>query len=332
MICVTYIERRPRLTGNYSLEAIFLDVRLRLAGTIRTEVHIVPVLSNGFWPRLRIIYSAWKHQGQVTHVTGDINYAAIGTNTKSTVLTIHDCSDWTTRQDWKGWLLRKFWVEWPVRRAARITTVSEATKRDIVAITRCSPGKVTVIPNAISSKFQKSDRRPTYECPRILQVGTSINKNLSRLIAALRDMQCTLVIVGKLSDEIRSELDGSNVRFENHINISEEKLIAEYEKSDIVAFASTYEGFGMPIVEAQSVGRPVVTSNMSSMPEVAGAGACLVDPFDVNSIRTGFRRIISDQRYRDELISNGFENAKQFDAEHIATQYLHVYQSVASCE
>ena len=84
----------------------------------------------------------------------------------------------------------------------------------------------------------------------------------------------------------------------------------------------------MPIVEAQSVERVCVTCNCSSMPEVAGDGACLVDPFDVSSIRSGFRKVIEDAGYRNQLIANGRINKRRFDAQRIGKDFLKLYNQV----
>jgi len=84
----------------------------------------------------------------------------------------------------------------------------------------------------------------------------------------------------------------------------------------------------MPIIEAQAVGRVVITSNISSMPEVAGEAACLVDPYSVDSIRNGFIKLIQDEAYRNELISKGFINSKRFDGQLIANKYLDIYKEL----
>jgi glycosyltransferase involved in cell wall biosynthesis len=97
----------------------------------------------------------------------------------------------------------------------------------------------------------------------------------------------------------------------------------------MVLFASTYEGFGLPIIEAQATGRPVVTSRVTAMPEVAGDGACLVDPYDVASIRSGVLRVLGDRGYRDSLVHRGFENVRRFEPGRIAAQYARLYEEVA---
>ena len=96
----------------------------------------------------------------------------------------------------------------------------------------------------------------------------------------------------------------------------------------MVAFVSTFEGFGMPIVEAQRVGRAVLTSTVASMPEVAGGAACLVDPFDPLAIRAGVLRILGDADYRRRLVEQGFENAKRFEPQVIADTYAQIYREI----
>ncbi|PZR04182.1 MAG: glycosyltransferase family 1 protein, partial [Flavobacterium psychrophilum] len=113
-------------------------------------------------------------------------------------------------------------------------------------------------------------------------------------------------------------------------NLTDEEILDKYKSADIVSFVSTYEGFGMPIVEANAIGRVVITSRILSMPEVAGNAAHLVDPYDVQSIRDGIIKVITDAQYRNALIANGYLNRQRFSAETIALQYAAIYHHLHS--
>jgi glycosyltransferase involved in cell wall biosynthesis len=121
-------------------------------------------------------------------------------------------------------------------------------------------------------------------------------------------------------------LRASGIHYTYRWHLSDQDILLAYQESDLVAFVSTYEGFGMPILEGQAVGRPVITSDLLSMPEVAGGAACLVDPFDTRSIRAGLDRVITDHDYREELISRGYRNVLRFDPDAIAMAYLDIYR------
>jgi glycosyltransferase involved in cell wall biosynthesis len=100
----------------------------------------------------------------------------------------------------------------------------------------------------------------------------------------------------------------------------------EYSKASLLTFVSTIEGFGMPILEAQACSLPVITSNCSSMPEVAGDAAIMVDPFNVTAIRNGILDLMSNETLRNELIKKGYENIKRFSKEKVIAQYAGLYQ------
>jgi glycosyltransferase involved in cell wall biosynthesis len=110
--------------------------------------------------------------------------------------------------------------------------------------------------------------------------------------------------------------------------LTDGELVAAYRRCDVVVFASLYEGFGLPILEAQAMGRPVITSNFGAMKEAAGDGALLVDPRSVEEIRAAILRIKNEPGLREELVRKGRENAERFRADAIALKYAEIYRAV----
>jgi glycosyltransferase involved in cell wall biosynthesis len=168
--------------------------------------------------------------------------------------------------------------------------------------------------------------------PVLLQVGTRPNKNLERVAVALRGIGCRLVVVGPLTPEQRQLLESSGVDVDERVDLADEEMVACYREADAVVFASTKEGFGLPVLEAQATGRPVITSLTSPLPEVSGgpAAACLVDPFDTTSIRAGIERVIGDAQYRSALVEAGLRNVQRYRVEPVADAFAQIYDEIAA--
>jgi glycosyltransferase involved in cell wall biosynthesis len=149
---------------------------------------------------------------------------------------------------------------------------------------------------------------------------------------AAKGLPVRWVVVGRLSDGHVRAFRQAAAEYTSVENLRKEQLLDQYIQCDIVMFASTYEGFGLPIVEAQATGRPVITSDVWSMPEVAGDGACIVNPFDVASIRAGLRRVIEDDEYRRHLVEAGFANVQRFSHARVAEAYANLYRRVAASD
>jgi glycosyltransferase involved in cell wall biosynthesis len=327
---VVFFHRKPRSVGNYSVEFIFEDVRNRLREKIESKVVVSKYESSGFIKRLYNCYEAWRNQGQVNHITGDVNYLGLFLKRNHTIQTILDCVHLNTSQGIKYKILKLFWLSIPERRSKFITAISESTKQDILRHHKCDAGKIVVIPVAISPKFKRVDKAFNKERPRILQVGTAPNKNIPNLIEAVKGLPCVINIIGKHNDEYEALLKKYNIEYVYEWGLSDEQILQRYADADILSLASTYEGFGMPILEAQAVGRPVITSKLFSMPEVAGDAAVMINPHEVSEIRKGLEKIIYDDTFRNDLVNRGFQNIKRFDPHFIAEQYLSLYQKIVS--
>lgn len=326
---IVYFQRKAS-NHLFSLERMFADLRAHLPEDIRSEVSYSRYVSSGLFKRLYDICRSYFYQGDINHVTGDVHFLTYFLSRKKTVLTILDCVMMERLSGIKRLLFWIFWLWLPEKRCSAITVISETTKAQVLNYLKCDPSKIHVIYCGVSDEFRPVPSVFNNSLPRLLFVGTTKNKNLERVISAIWGIKCRLVVIGPLSSKQRDLLVTHQIDFENFVNISREDLVRQYEECDLLVFPSLYEGFGLPIVEANAVGRPVVTSNIWSMPEVAGDAACLVDPYDVTDIRNGIVRVIKDAAYREKLIINGFSNAIRFNTEALAKKYLELYQDLYS--
>jgi glycosyltransferase involved in cell wall biosynthesis len=328
MIRVQYYQRKAG-PAHFSMERVFDVVRKALPADIAAEMHPCPFQSRRILRRILNIVDAPFHQRDINHIEGDIHYLALCLKKSKTILTIHDCVSLRFKRGFRRSFLLWFWYWLPVRRVAAITVISKFTRDEVLRYTGCNPKIMHVISDPVPSGFVAWPHEFCAQKPVILQVGTAPhNKNICRVAEALQGIPCRFDIIGRLTERQREVLEFNLIQYTEQWDISDQQVIEKYRECDMVVFASIYEGFGMPIVEANATGRPVVTSNIGPMPEVAGSAACLVDPFDCASIREGIVRVIGDADYRSRLIAHGYENVKRFQAEVIAAQYAALYREV----
>lgn len=331
MLQVMHFQRRAE-HRHYSVERLFGDVRSAMPRDIQIELRINRFVSQGFFYRLYDAISAWRRRGPINHVLGDVHYLTWFLPRERTVLTVLDCVSLERLSGLRRWVLWLFWYWWPLKRSARVTVISEFSRESLLSWVKYPAECIDVIPPTLSSEFQRTPWTPNRECPRLLQVGTYPNKNLPRVVEAVQGLRVMLVIVGIVDEITRERMETLGIDYEEHAELSRDELVKQYQRADIVVFASTYEGFGLPIIEAQAIGRPVVAGNVCSMPEAAGGAACLVDPFDVANIRQGILRLLEDPDYARKLVEDGFENAKRYSPERIADAYAGVYRQIEEAQ
>lgn len=298
----------------------------KISSKISVKIIHLPYSNTGTLNKLRNILWLFRVEGNI-HVTGDVYYAILLSRQRF-IATIHDIGVLSEVSRLKKWIIKFFWFDIPAKKAKKLIFVSNHARNDFLTRVKAEISKTRVIYNPLPEGFQYLPRTFNTQNPVILHLGTKTNKNLIRLCEALNGIPCTLIVVGKLNEFQTKSLEENKIDFKNKFNVSDEEIKDLYLSSDMLCFVSTHEGFGMPIIEAQAIGRPVITSNISSMPEIAGTGACLVDPYDVMEIRRSVLKVIRDGNYREELIKSGLENVKRFDPNVIAGQYLEVYTEV----
>ena len=270
------------------------------------------------------------------------------------VVSIHDLSFEHLPQTFKrrSRTQLRLTVRHSARRAARILSLSEHTRSDIVETYGIEPDRIEAIPLAAPDHFRMViDKRELQrvrhnygiEGDYILSVGSiQPRKNLARLIKAYAQLRgdCSadklpkLVLVGKcawLYDETLRSLDQAGVKDSVILTgyVPESDLPALYSSALCFVYPSYFEGFGLPPLEAMKCGAPVVVGNRTSLPEVVGDAGLTVDPFDVDAIAGAIRRLLNDSALRAELSQKGEERASAFTWRETARQTLQIYQDVA---
>jgi len=321
-------HQRRRLDSHFSLERLFETVRAHLPPEIEAQPCCCPFPSRGLLPRVGNVLHAAAQKADVHHVVGDVHYLVFGLPSRRAVLTIHDTAALDRLRGLRRTVLRYFWFLGPMKKAARLTTISEASKDELRRHVGALADRAEVIPNCVPPGFEFCPASFREGDPVCLQVGTKWNKNLNRVAAALRGTSCRFDVVGVLSAEQRAELSAAGIAWRELGALDDAALMQAYRGCDFVCFASLYEGFGMPIIEAQATGRPVITSNCGPMPEVAGEGALYVDPRSIESIASAVRRLLADASLRDHLVGKALENIRRFRPDTVARQYGELYRSV----
>lgn len=325
MIRVALLFRESRPSG-FSIEEVFKNIEQELSYKVEFIKFFVDKSKSKLWN----IKAVANIQADIYHITGDCNYLAFGTPPEKTIITVHDVGHFeNTLSGFKKWLYGLLWFKWPLQKAHHITCISNFTKRKLIEYFRIEPTKVNVIYNPYPILFKPNINTFRTKTPIILQIGAGHNKNTTRLIEAIKGIDCKLFLINGLNDHIEKLLNDNKISYISKTKLSRNEVYEAYCFSDIVFFASTYEGFGLPIVEANATGRVVVTSKVASMPEIASDAAYLVNPISVEEIKTAIQNLIKNADLRSKLIKKGFENIKRFESRVIANQYFQLYQIVA---
>ncbi|HKH71797.1 MAG TPA: glycosyltransferase family 1 protein, partial [Vicinamibacterales bacterium] len=270
------------------------------------------------------------------------------------VVTIHDCihlrfPQYLPNSFAYAYARSSLWVA--THRASRVLTVSEASKRDILRYFHVPEAKIDVIYNAIDDRLGEPLRdeeigqvRERYQLndPFVLYAGNiKPHKNLERLIEAFHMLrrggleQVKLLIIGdEVSQYATLRRAVHRHKLHKHVRffgfVPDKTLAALYRLASVFVFPSLYEGFGLPPLEAMASGTPVITSNVSSLPEVVGDAALLIDPYDSAEIANAVRRVLTEPALAADLRQRGLARVKDFSWERSVARVRDIYQEVLS--
>ena len=359
---------RAKRTGTekYSLELInaLLDLktehefRLYAPGRpnynlFRPGAEIVVLPGNRLWTHTKLGPYTRRHPPDVLFVPSHV-LPLVGP--PRTVVTVHDLG-YEYYPDAHPWRERQY-LRWSTRRHARVATHiladSHATKNDLVRLYDADPERITVVHPALDPNFipEKDPNRISYVrmsygiSPRgdyLLHVGAlRPRKNLARLLEAfallrerLPERRLQLVLAGSPTpDSPKLYAKTRDLGIEEHVRFTgfalPHDLAALYGGAACYVFPSLYEGFGFPALEAQLCGVPLVCSNTSSLPEVAGEGALYFDPLNVEEMAATIERALTDSALRERLIARGRENVKRFSWRKAAQETLAALESAGA--
>jgi len=229
-----------------------------------------------------------------------------------------------------------------IKMADWVIAVSKWTAKDLIVEVPEAEQKTSVIYEAGFLTSSQLISNGNLDEKYLLFVGTlEPRKNLPRLLKAysllsyaIKDEYSLIIVGGKGwgEDDINSIVKQLDI--EKYVQIlgylSDKELASVYQEASMLVMPSLYEGFGLPLLEAMSVGVPVVTSNISSMPEIVGDAAVLVDPYNVNSIKEGVEKVLTDSKLRSRLSDAGYEQSKIFSWERSARETLLVFEEALS--
>ena len=311
---------------DYSIEKVFKPLIPIFEKEYEIDKCFMPYYKVSLWAILTNIWYAFRNRKDINHITGVMHYCALLLPKENSIITVHDLN--LPGHGIKRKILMWLFVHLPAKRVGHITCITEATKRELIKECPKAADKITVIYNPISTEFCYSHKDFNSELPRILHIGTRENKNLERVIGALKGVKCHLVIIGELSEQQKNLLAECEINYSNKYRLTDQEILNEYISCDIVSFPSLIEGFGMPIIEGQAIGRPVLTSNIPPMNEISGDAVVYVNPEDVDSINKGFVEIINNETLRESLVKKGVDNVKRFEPNIIAQEYMNLYSKI----
>ena len=290
-----------------------------------------------------------KNKIDVFHGLSNGFPVGVGRSGVPSVVTIHDLIFLRYPKFYKkiDQMIYHFFMVNSCRHATKIIAISQQTKRDLVEILGVDAEKIEVVYQSCNKLFYerveetiKARVRHKYSLPDqfILTVGTiERRKNQLAILEGLvkENLDIPLLVLGKptaykmVLDEFIMDNDIRKQVIFLHQTTTEE-LQAIYQMAGIMVYPSFFEGFGLPVLEAQASGCPVITSNISSLPEAGGDGAVYIDPANSDEIGKSIRRILTDLKLKEELIQKGKANAQLFSDQAVAEELMRLYQSIVA--
>jgi glycosyltransferase involved in cell wall biosynthesis len=297
-----------------------------------------------------ILHAARRLGLNVVHDPTGVTPFGLGSGNARMVVTVHDVFAWSCpgTSSLLDTIIYRQWLPHFLPKVDAVITVSEQSRQDIRRYLAPPAEYMSIIPYGVTARFRPQSREQArqhiqqrfgLDGPYVLFVGAlTIRKNVERALEAFAIVRKSFtdlrfVLAGPRTwkqTPIEAIVDRLSIGDSVHMtgSLTDADLPALYNEAELFVFPSLYEGFGLPVLEAMACGTPVLTSNVSSLPEVAGDAAILIDPHDVHAIASGMRRALEDSALRADLRAKGLARASQFTWDRAARETIAVYEHV----
>lgn len=316
---------RKKIAGENSIEELASTL---LEGIPELELRVFPCDSSGIWGMVQNIFFACKYSGDINHLFSPGECYVLPFMRGKKIVTWHDVKTIQMSPSKIKRFLRKLSVVIPMRWADKLVVISSNTKTELEVFAPSVKHRIVMIYNAYNKKIHYHPKEFNKAYPMVLHIGTAARKNLDRVMRALYDIPCKLWVVGKMTQKQKQLAQALSLDYCNEFDLPYDRILDLYNKADIISFPSMYEGFGMPVIEANAVGRALLTSHAGALKEIVGDSAYVVNPENCEDIEQGFYRLINDESLRESFIVKGLDNAKRFSASVMINKYKDLYESV----
>lgn len=320
----TVIVLRHKAEGQNSIE----EIAKRIHESLCVKIVTLPYDSTDIFSIIRNICFIKNIEAKTVHIMCPTEAYILPFVKAKRIITFHDLGTIIASRNIIYRIAKMLFYIFPAMQFSDfITFVSNETLKEFQKLTGCKKSdKLKVIYNFYDSRF--STKKGKYRKQKkfsILHIGTACRKNLEIVIEACKGLNVRLDIVGILSDTQQQLLNRYNVDYKNEYDITTAQIIEKYFSCDIVSFPSSYEGFGMPIIEANAAGKPVIAGDIPALHEIAKASAVYVNPKSVEQIRRAIQKLRNDSIFYNKMSALGLENSKRFSADAIVNKYGKLY-------
>ena len=316
---------RKKIKGENSIEEVAQKVAMATGAIIKE----CPCHSTSLSGIIKNIRFAKREYGYINHIIAPTEAYLLPFIKNKKIITYHDLGTLYSSRNVIYKLLKiLFYIKPAEFFSDAVIFVSEFTKNDFFRQVWKKNLNTKVIYNSYDERLVPNDKSTDEEIPIVLHIGTAKRKNLDTVIKACEGLRIKLLIIGKLSEVQINLLANSKIDYENYYDVDYDFIIESYNRATIVTFPSSYEGFGIPIIEANAMGKVVISTELPVIKEVGGNSVYYISADTDAEIKNAIITLLNDGSLREEYVQRGWKNCRRFKKDVVFEQYRNLYNSL----